>query len=81
MFKFLNNILFLSLKIVFVLANREDPDKMTHFGAFHLGLHCLPKYPFRGYSQSLQRVKRLKLETVVFYLLHAIIFPLRDKVA
>ena len=21
---------------------------MQHYAAFHLGLHCLPKYPFRG---------------------------------
>ena len=32
------------LKISFVLANRVDPDEMPHYGAFHLGLHCLPKY-------------------------------------
>ena len=23
-------------------------DEVLHYGAFHLGLHCLPKYPFRG---------------------------------
>ena len=34
---------FLSQKIVFVLANSADPDEMLHYGAFHLGLHCLPK--------------------------------------
>ena len=22
------------------LANSEDPDTMSHFGAFHQGLHC-----------------------------------------
>ena len=33
----------LSLKIIiFFLANSEDPGEM----AFHLGLHCLPKYVF-----------------------------------
>ena len=31
----------------FVLANSADPDEMPHHAAFHLGLHCLPKYPFR----------------------------------
>ena len=40
------NIVFLSLKIDFVLANSEDLDEMPHLTAFHLGLHCLPKYPF-----------------------------------
>ena len=28
----------------YVAANSEDPDEMQHFAAFHLGLHCLPKY-------------------------------------
>ena len=30
----------------FILGNSEDPDEMPHFVAFHLGLHCFPKYPF-----------------------------------
>ena len=38
---FQNKIVFLSLKIVFVLANSVDPDEMPHSKAFHLGLHCL----------------------------------------
>ena len=32
----------------FVFTNSEDPDEMPHYAAFHLGLHCLPRYPFRG---------------------------------
>ena len=46
---------FLSLTIGFTLTNRVDPDEMQHYAAFHLGLHCLPKYSFRG----LQYTKRL----------------------
>ena len=38
--------IFLSLKINFVLANSVDPDEMTHYAAFHLGLHCFQKYSF-----------------------------------
>ena len=38
---------FLSLKVVLILANSADPDEMEHDAAFHLDLHCLPKYPFR----------------------------------
>ena len=34
------------LKIVFILENSADPDEMPPYVAFHLGLHCLPKYPF-----------------------------------
>ena len=45
---FSKKILFLSLKIDFVLANSAYPDEMPHNVAFYLGLHCLPKYPFRG---------------------------------
>ena len=29
------------------MANSAEPDKMQHPIAFHLGLHCLPKNPFR----------------------------------
>ena len=41
------NIIFLSLKIDFALANSVNPDEMPHYAAFNLGFHCLPKYPFR----------------------------------
>ena len=37
----MNYDVFLSLKIVFNLANNADLDEML---VFHLGLHCLPKY-------------------------------------
>ena len=40
-------IVLLSLKIDFVSANSADPDVMLHYAAFHLGTHCLSKYPFR----------------------------------
>ena len=30
-------------------TNSADPDEMQHSAAFHLGLHCLPKYPFRDF--------------------------------
>ena len=40
------NIIFLSLRIDFVLANSTDTDEMSPYVAFHLGLHCLPKETF-----------------------------------
>ena len=43
------------LKVCFNLANSVDPDEMQHYAAFHLGHHCLHKYPFRGFQ--VQRVK------------------------
>ena len=42
-------IVLLSLKICFIFANSVDPDEMPHYAAFHLGLHCLPKYTFRSH--------------------------------
>ena len=36
----------------FVLANSADPDEMPHHAAFHLGLHCLLKYPLRDLCPS-----------------------------
>ena len=47
---FLNYDVFLSLKIVLILANSADPDEMQQYAVFHLGLHCLPKYLFRGFQ-------------------------------
>ena len=47
---------FLSLKVVLFLANSADPDKMQHYAAFYLGLHCLPEYLLRVFS--IQRVKK-----------------------
>ena len=41
--KNLNYHVFLSIKIVFILANSADPDV-----AFHLALQFLPKYLFIG---------------------------------
>ena len=43
---FSENGVFLSLKIVFDLANSADPDTKPLYTAFHLGLHCLPKYMY-----------------------------------
>ena len=50
MFNFLNYDVFLFLKIVLILVNSADPDEMKHYAAFHLGLRCLQKYPFRGFQ-------------------------------
>ena len=40
-------MVFLTLKIVFVLANTVDADEMPHYAVNHLGLHCLPKDSFK----------------------------------
>ena len=36
----------MSLNIVFICANSADLDEMPAYAAFHLGIHCLPKYLF-----------------------------------
>ena len=35
------------MNVVLIIANSADLDEMQHHAAFHLGLHCLPKYLFR----------------------------------
>ena len=42
---FTQNIIFLSLKIDFVLANSADPGEMSPYVEFHLDFHIMPKYP------------------------------------
>ena len=42
---FQKNIVFFWLKIFFTFTNSVDPD----YAAFHLGLHCLQKFSFRGF--------------------------------
>ena len=49
-YNFPQNIVFLSRKIDFELANSVDPDEVLHYAACHLGLQCLPKYPFWGFG-------------------------------
>ena len=36
-------------KIFFLYLDSVDPFEMQHYAAFHLGLHCLEKYSFRGF--------------------------------
>ena len=50
--EFLNYDVFLSLMVALILANSADSDELQHYAAFHLGLHCLPKYPFRGFQYT-----------------------------
>ena len=43
---------FLSLKNALILANSADPDEMQLYAAFHLCLHSLPEYQFRGFQYT-----------------------------
>ena len=46
------NIVFFCMKIFFTFTNSVDPDEMQHDAAFHLDLHCLQKYLFRGFPNT-----------------------------
>ena len=47
-----------------------DPDEVQHSAAFHLGLHCLPKSPFRGFQYAVYKgYKSADFDKVVIYLL------------
>ena len=48
---FLNNDVFLSLNVVLILLNSADPHEIQLYAAFHMGLHCLPKYSYRGFPE------------------------------
>ena len=41
---------FQSLRIVYNLVNSVNPN----YAAFHLGLHCLLKYPFTGFQHNIR---------------------------
>ena len=47
----------LFLKIVFILANSANSDEMPPYAAFHLGIHCLPKYLFTTTFLPVSRMK------------------------
>ena len=44
--------MFMSLKNDLTSAKSVDPDEMPFYVTFHLGLHFLPKYPFRGFQST-----------------------------
>ena len=50
--KFLNYDVFLSQKVILILANSTDPEEMQHYAVFHLGLCCLLKFPLRGFQNT-----------------------------
>ena len=67
-YNFQKNIVLFSLKIDFVLANSAEHGEMLHNAAFHLGLHCLPKYSILGFLVfmgliCIERVKMILLKS------------------
>ena len=49
---FINYDLFLSLLIALIVANSAEQNEMQNDDAFHLGPHCLPKYPLWGFCYT-----------------------------
>ena len=49
-YNFQVKIVFLSLKIIVISANSLDPDEISHFAPFHMGLHCSPKNLFLSHQ-------------------------------
>ena len=43
---------FMSMKVVLIIANSGNPYEMQHGAAFHLGLHCLPKYQLSSFQNT-----------------------------
>ena len=52
------------LKIEFVLTNSADPNEMSNYATFPLGIDCLPKYPLMGFWAA--DMMYLKLNTFFF---------------
>ena len=45
----MESLCILSLKAVLILTKSSNLDKMHHYDAFYLGLHCLQKYSLWGF--------------------------------
>ena len=45
----------------FVLANMVYPDEMPLYVAFHLSIHCLPKYAFMSHKNTMIKVSVVTL--------------------
>ena len=56
------NYIYQSLEVVLILANGVDPDVIQHYVVFHLVLHCLPNYPFRGFQYAQGLIFSIMLE-------------------
>ena len=48
----IKNIVFCSLKISSTLINSVDADEIQHYASFHLSLHSLQEYSFRGFPNT-----------------------------
>ena len=56
------------MKVVLILTNSADLDKMQHYAKFHPGLQCMPNYLLRGFQYCIHRGKRaISLENSIMH--------------
>ena len=51
-YNFQKVLYFMPGDLFLTFINNVDTDEIQHNAAFHLGLPCLPKYPFRGFHST-----------------------------
>ena len=61
------------LKILFTFTNSVEPDEMQHYAAFHLRLHCLRKFPLRGFPEYKGLKSDPTFKCLTKYLLRSVI--------
>ena len=64
--EYLSFKIFLSMKIVFILAISIDPDEIPHYVAFHLCIQCFPKSPLP--VPRMNRVNAILCDTKFYFL-------------
>ena len=67
---------FLSEDLLYLYS--VDPDEMQHYAAFHLGLHCLQRYSFRGFPEYKGLGKGYKLKVDFFFSFLSDLYLLSD---
>ena len=50
-------------KIILTFTNSVDTDEMSIIAAFHLGIHCLQKYLFRGFRNGYVSLRKGEIST------------------
>ena len=56
------------MNFVLILAISAYPDEMQLYAAFHLGLRCLLKYPFKGFQYTKGQMAFWQLKSALFVL-------------
>ena len=65
---------FLSLLHIYI-ANSAEPNEMPYSVAFHLDIHCLPKYPFT-FSNELKKKRNANRKVLKISTRHSLVLLL-----